>query len=66
MVCGACHRAKTEVKESPKRDWFIVTTTLQALLGLALLWAGAWFLGRLIVSTPVEFHEGLIWQRFSP
>lgn len=64
MVCSACYRTKTAAKEKPKRDWFLLTTALQALLGLALLWAGAWFLGRLLVSTPAEFHEGVMWQRF--
>jgi hypothetical protein len=64
MVCGACHRTKTAAKEKPERDWFLITTALQALLGLALLWGGAWFLGRLLVSTPTEFHEGVMWQRF--
>ena len=64
MVCGACHRAKLEVKEKPKRDWFLVTVPVQLAVGLALLWASTWFLGRVLLSTPSEFHEGTMWQRF--
>ena len=64
MVCGACHRAKLEVKEKPKRDWFFITVPLQLAVGLALLWGGTYFLGKVLVSTPTEFHEGTMWQRF--
>lgn len=64
MVCGACHRAKVATKEKAPKDWFALTASLQAVLGLALLWSTAWFLGRLLLSTPSEFHEGRIWQKF--
>jgi hypothetical protein len=64
MVCGACHRAKVEAKAKSKRDWFLVTASLQALLGLVLLWGTAWFFGKLLLSTPSAFHEGAMWQRF--
>ncbi len=64
MVCSACHRAKVETREKPKRDWFMITVPLQAVLGVALLWGTAWFFGKLLLSTPSEFHEGVMWQRF--
>ena len=63
MVCGACHRVKTEVKEKPRRDWFLLTTALQFGLGLAVLWLGAWLLGRVLLSIPSEFHEGTKWEQ---
>jgi hypothetical protein len=64
MVCGACHRAKLEVKEKPKRDCFLVSVPLQLALGVGLLWVTSWFLGKVLLSTPTEFHEGVMWQRF--
>lgn len=64
MVCSTCHRAKSQVKEKPARDWFAVTTALQFLVGLGLLWSLAWLLGRVLLSIPSEFHEGTTWERF--
>lgn len=64
MVCGSCHRAKLEVKEKPKRDWFLISVPIQLALGILLLWGTSWFLGKVLLSTPSEFHEGIMWQRF--
>src|SRR5262245_40860810 len=64
MVCGACHRAKTQVKEKGKRDWFMLTTALQLVAGIGMLWFGTWLLGRVLLSIPSEFHEGTTWERF--
>jgi hypothetical protein len=63
MVCGACYKAKTEIKEKPKRDWFIVTTSFQLMLGLAGLWVTFWLLGQVLVSIPSDFHEGKVWEK---
>ena len=63
MVCGPCYKEKTQVKEKPKRDWFVVTTALQALLGLGTLWLAAWLLGQLLVNTPSSFHEATVWEK---
>jgi hypothetical protein len=65
MVCGACHREKSQVKEKPRRDWAPVTAGLQLIVGLGLLWLGAWVLGRVLLSIPSEFHEGTTWERFT-
>lgn len=64
MVCSACHREKLQVKEKPKRDWAILTAGLQGAAGLGLLWLGAWLLGRVLLSIPSEFHEGITWEKF--
>lgn len=63
MVCGPCYRAKTQVKEKPVRDWFILTTATQFLLGLGMLWLGAWLLGRVLLSIPSDYHEGTSWEK---
>ena len=63
MVCGACHRAKVQVKEKPKRDWAMLSATFQLVLGLALLWLGTWLLGRVLLNIPSEFHEGTTWDK---
>ena len=65
MVCGACYKQKTQLKEKPKRDWFVVTTTLQALMGIAGLWFTAWLLGQILLNTPSSFHEGGVWQKLA-
>ena len=63
MVCGPCYKTKTQVKEKPKRDWFIITTALQALLGLVGLWLIAWVLGQILLNVPSSFHEGTVWEK---
>jgi hypothetical protein len=65
MVCSACHREKTKAGDKKKRDWFLITTVLQASAGLAALWLTAWLLGRLLVSIPSEVHEGEFWNRLN-
>ena len=63
MVCGSCYQQKTQVTTKPKRDWFFVSVTLQALLGLALLWWNARILGDYLMK-PSAFHEGHVWMKF--
>lgn len=65
MVCGACHREKSLVKERPRRDWGLAAAGFQLAVGIALLWLGAWVLGRVLLSIPSEFHEGTTWERFT-
>jgi hypothetical protein len=65
MVCGACYRELSKPKEKPKRDWFPLTTTLQAVLGLAGLWFIAWLLGELLLYIPSNFHEGSLWEKIA-
>jgi hypothetical protein len=65
MVCSACHRQKSQVKEKPLRDRALITASLQFIIGLVLLWLGAWVLGRVLLSIPSEFHEGTTWERFT-
>jgi hypothetical protein len=63
MLCSACFQALTKVQEKPVRDWFILTTSVQALLGLGLLWFSTWLLGRVLLNIPTAFHEGYMWER---
>jgi hypothetical protein len=65
MVCSACHRKKSQVKENPGYDRAFITGSLQFIIGLALLWFGAWLLGRVLLNIPSEFHEGTTWERFT-
>jgi hypothetical protein len=63
MYCVTCLREKTAKKQSKKRDWFLLTSSLQLLLGLLLLWIAAYYMGRLLLSVPTEFHEGSVWKK---
>jgi hypothetical protein len=65
MVCGTCYRELSQPKEKAKRDWFPVTTALQAFIGLAGLWFSAWLLGELLLSIPSTFHEGSLWEKIA-
>jgi len=63
MVCGSCYKEKAQIKDKPKRDWFIITTALHAAAGLTILWFTAWLLGQVLLSTPSSFHEGTVWEK---
>jgi len=63
MLCNPCYTARTQVQEKPARDWFILTTSIQAFLGLGLLWFTAWLFGRILVNIPSDFHEGTLWEK---
>jgi hypothetical protein len=65
MVCVACHREKTTVNEKPKRDWYLVTAGLQAVLGVGLAWFTTWAVGRILLNLPAEVHEGTIWTKLT-
>lgn len=64
MVCSACYKSKTEIKEKVPRDWFVLFAVLQTTLGFAALWVTVWFLGRVLLSIPSSFHEGTVWEKF--
>lgn len=66
MFCAACLREHTAVKDRPKRDWFIISATLQILGGLLALWLTAYFTGRVLVEIPSSFHEGSVWKKVMP
>jgi hypothetical protein len=63
MLCAGCHRSKTEVKQKPRRDWFLVSVACQALLGFIALFFSAYFLGRTLLAIPSDFHEGTVWEK---
>jgi len=64
MLCTTCYNAMTAVQEKPARDWFILTTGIQAALGLGLLWLTSWLVGRVLLNIPTDFHEGTLWEKF--
>lgn len=63
MYCASCFQQKTGVRQVQKRDWFLLNAGLQLLLGLLVLWVGAYMLGKLLLSVPAGFHEGKVWER---
>jgi len=65
MFCAACFKAKTEKKARTKRDWFLLTTSVQFVLGLFVLWLTAYLVGQALVNLPTSFHEGTVWEKFA-
>lgn len=63
MLCVTCFRARTEVKEKVKRDWFLPNVLVQSALGLGLIWLATWLFGRVLLSIPSSFHEGTLWEK---
>ena len=63
MVCGPCYQAKTQAPVAKKRDWFLLSVALQALIGLALIWWNARMLGERLMQPTSSFHEGHVWEQ---
>lgn len=40
-----------------------VAVVCQAVIGLALCWVLYYFLGRLLMAIPADFHDGTLWQK---
>jgi hypothetical protein len=66
MYCASCFKEKTEKKTKRKRDWFVLTTSVQFVFGLLLLWLTAYLVGRALVDLPTSFHEGTVWEKMTP
>ena len=66
MYCSVCFEEKAGVKEKQKRDWFVISVTAQAAVGFLGLWFTAYFLGKVLLEIPSNFHEGSIWEKFMP
>lgn len=66
MYCAACFKEKTGRKEKRKRDWFLLTTSVQLVVGLFVLWLTAYWIGKMLVDLPTSFHEGTIWEKMAP
>ena len=63
VLCAACLRKQARA-ETPKktRSYPVLVHSLQALVGLLLLWLFFCWAGRLLLSLPDTFHEGKVWQ----
>jgi len=66
MMCAACFRESTAPKEKTKRDWFVLSVTVQLVLGLIGLWLTSYFFGRVLLELPAGFHEGTVWEKVLP
>ncbi len=66
MLCAGCYRAKTRAGTRRKRDWFLASVFLQAVLGLLVLWATWHLVGRVLLDIPSTFHEGSVWEEIAP
>lgn len=67
MLCAACLRNESgEQEKTPRRRLGFPTTAVQILFGLALIWFTVYLAGRILVSTPTDFHEGSIWESTTP
>ena len=66
MFCATCYSEQTGSREKPRRDWFILSIAGQTVFGLLGLWFTAYFLGKILLELPSNFHEGTVWQNLIP
>jgi hypothetical protein len=65
MYCADCLNQRIHKPAQKKRDWYLVSTGIQLLLGLGGLWFTAYLTGKILVKIPSSFHEGTFWQTLS-
>ena len=63
MLCASCLEKSTSKPEKKPRDWFLLSTATQLLLGLLVSWFTAYMLGRILLQLPDDFHEATVWER---
>jgi ubiquitin C-terminal hydrolase len=61
--CAACLKERTAVKVRVKRDGWVLSVAVQALVGAALLWITVAMAGKVLIQMPTDFHEGSVWQK---
>jgi len=61
VICADC--LATMVSQSDSRRWLAggVAIYLAALAGTLVAWMAYYYIGRILLEIPHEFHEGLTW-----
>lgn len=65
MMCRKCLYAETTNGEKSRKRYFSVKPAIRILCamgGFFLAWAFFYYLGQILYTLPVEFHEGRYWE----
>jgi hypothetical protein len=66
MICASCQKGTPSTPTKKKRDWFILNTAAQLVVGLFILWFTVYITGRFLISIPDDMHSGAVWEKFRP
>ena len=62
VICSACLARLVHAKEKPQRSFAHVWQIGAAFLGVFVAWMFFFLIGKVLVATPTDFHEGAVWQ----
>ncbi len=62
VLCTACLRKLTKKSRAGAFGFAILFRIGQCSFGLFLLWLAFYYLGRMLLALPADFHEGTLWQ----
>ena len=62
LLCASCIRKEVAPARDPHRRFAWTTRLGGFLMGVGFLVCLFYFLGRVLLSLPDDFHEGTIWQ----
>jgi hypothetical protein len=62
VICSACLKRITSKVEKKGRGVGILLPPAQLAFGLLLAWLFFYCVGRVLVSIPAAYHEGMVWQ----
>jgi hypothetical protein len=65
VICAFCLK-RLSSKPARRYRWAGLARVAQVLLGVLLLWASFYLLGKALLAIPSSFHDMATWQEESP
>ena len=62
ILCASCLKRQTAPVERPRRSLAPLGRAFAALSGVVLAWLFFYLIGRILLATPTQFHEGTLWK----
>jgi hypothetical protein len=62
ILCASCLKRQTAPVERPKRSFAPFARASAAFCGLVVAWFFFYLIGRILLATPTQFHEGTVWK----
>jgi len=62
VVCSSCLKQIAQPDSTARRPLGSIAGLVQCIVGILLVWVFFYFLGQALLSLPMSFHEGTVWQ----
>jgi hypothetical protein len=63
-LCATCLATIAEPSTRHRRNYQPIAIFIQSTIGFLILWIVFYYAGQILLSIPVEMHEGTTWSDF--